>query len=165
MQNVVVRDATPGDFEAICAINLAEVQYTSAMDMNRLAVLDGLSWFHRVGCVDDRVAAFLLAMCDEAAYPNENFAWFKHKFGRFVYVDRVVVASEFRGRSLGSLMYEDLFRHARDNAIPVVTCEYNLVPPNEASRRFHDKFGFKEQGTQWVADGSKLVSLQAAVIP
>jgi hypothetical protein len=53
-------------------------------------------------------------------------------------------------------------RHARDNAIPLVTCEYNIVPPNEPSRLFHDKFGFREQGTQWVASGSKRVSLQAA---
>jgi predicted GNAT superfamily acetyltransferase len=28
--------------------------------------------------------------------------------------------------------------------------------------RFHDKFGFQELGRQWVAGGTKLVSLQAA---
>jgi hypothetical protein len=27
---------------------------------------------------------------------------------------------------------------------------------------FHEKFGFKEQGTQWVANGTKRVSLQVA---
>jgi hypothetical protein len=43
-----------------------------------------------------------------------------------------------------------------------VTCEYNLFPPNEPSRLFHDRFGFREQGTQWVASGTKRVSLQAA---
>jgi predicted GNAT superfamily acetyltransferase len=43
-----------------------------------------------------------------------------------------------------------------------VTCEYNIEPPNEASRRFHDKFGFREIGTQWLDDGTKRVSLQAA---
>jgi len=55
-----------------------------------------------------------------------------------------------------------LFRYARDHAIPLVTCEYNIVPPNEPSRLFHDRFGFKEQGTQWLANGTKRVSLQAA---
>jgi predicted GNAT superfamily acetyltransferase len=63
---------------------------------------------------------------------------------------------------LGSLLYEDIFRHARSNAIPLITCEYNLVPPNEPSRLFHDKFGFKEQGALWVANGAKQVSLQVA---
>jgi hypothetical protein len=45
-----------------------------------------------------------------------------------------------------------------------VTCEYNLVPANEPSRRFHDKFGFREMGTQWLANGAKQVSLQAAEV-
>jgi len=31
-----------------------------------------------------------------------------------------------------------------------------------ASQRFHDKFGFKELDTQWVANGTKKVSIQAA---
>lgn len=101
-------------------------------------------------------------MCDEAAYENENFAWFASRYSRFIYVDRVVVAPTCRGRRLGSLLYEDLFRYARDNAIPIVTCEYNIVPPNEPSRLFHEKFGFKEQGTRWVAVGCKQVSLQVA---
>jgi hypothetical protein len=35
MQNLVIRDATPSDFEAICALNLAEIQHTSAMDVDR----------------------------------------------------------------------------------------------------------------------------------
>jgi predicted GNAT superfamily acetyltransferase len=163
MQGVVIRDTAPSDFEAICALNLAEVRHTSSMDMARLATLDHLSSYHKVGCVDGSVAAFLLAMCSGAPYENDNFEWFARKYARFIYVDRIVVSSAFRGRSLGSLLYKDLFRYARDNAIPLVTCEYNIVPSNEASRLFHDKFGFKEQGTQWVANGAKRVSLQAAV--
>jgi predicted GNAT superfamily acetyltransferase len=163
MQNLVIRDATPSDFETICALNLAEIQHTSAMDVDRLAALDELSCYHKIGCVAGSVAAFLLAMCNGAPYENDNFAWFARRYTRFIYVDRVVVSSSFRGLSFGSLLYEDMFRYARDNGIPLVTCEYNIVPPNEPSRLFHDKFGFKEQGTQWASNGSKRVSLQAAV--
>ena len=158
-----IRDATPSDFETICALNLAEVQYTSAMDVDRLTALDRLSCYHKVVCVEGSVAAFLLAMCNGAPYENDNFEWFARQYTRFIYVDRVVVSSLFRGLSFGSFLYKDLFRYARDNGIPLVTCEYNIVPPNEPSRLFHDKFGFKEQGTQWVSSGSKCVSLQAAV--
>ena len=97
-----------------------------------------------------------------APYENDNFSWFSKLYQRFIYVDRVVVSSECRGQRLGSMLYEDVFRHARSNAIPLVTCEYNLIPSNEPSRLFHDKFGFKEKGTQWVANGTKQVSLQVA---
>jgi uncharacterized protein len=163
MQNAVIRAATPADFDKICALNLAEIQYTSAMDVDRLATLDQLSCYHKVCWVEGSVAAFLLAMCNGAPYENDNFAWFARKYTRFIYVDRVVVSASFRGLSYGSSLYKDLFRYARDNGIPLVTCEYNIVPPNEPSRLFHDKFGFKEQGTQWASNGTKRVSLQAAV--
>jgi predicted GNAT superfamily acetyltransferase len=162
MSNVVIRLAMAADFEAICALNLAEVRHTSAMDLSRLTELDAISCYHKVLCLDGNVSAFLLAMCDGAPYENDNFAWFSKTYPRFIYVDRVVVSSACRGQRLGSLLYEDVFRHARSNAIPLVTCEYNLIPSNEPSRLFHDKFGFKEQGTQWVANGTKQVSLQVA---
>jgi uncharacterized protein len=160
--SVLIRPAAPTDFETICALNLAEVQHTSAMDMTRLAELNAISCYHKVACLGGIVSAFLLAMCNGSSYRNDNFEWFSKKYARFIYVDRVVVSSASRGLRLGSRLYEDVFRHARSNAIPLVTCEYNLVPPNEPSRLFHDKFGFKEKGTQWVANGAKQVSLQVA---
>jgi predicted GNAT superfamily acetyltransferase len=159
---IVIRAAVPTDFETICALNVAEVQYTSAMDLTRLAELNALSCYHKVACLGGVVSAFLLAMCSGSPYKNANFEWFSRKYARCIYVDRVIVSSSARGQHLGSLLYEDLFSHARSKAIPLLACEYNLVPPNEPSRLFHDKFGFKEQGTRWVADGAKLVSLQTA---
>ena len=130
--------------------------------MTRLAELHAISCYHKVACLGGNVSAFLLAMCNGSPYENDNFQWFSKKYQRFVYVDRVVVSSTSRGLRLGSLLYEDVFRYARSNAIPRVTCEYNIVPPNEPSRLFHEKFGFKEQGIQWVGNGAKRVSLQVA---
>lgn len=163
-RNVAIRAAAPEDFETICALNLAEVQHTSAMDTTRLAALDAISCYHKVVSLSGVVSAFLLAMCNGSAYQNENFEWFSKRYPRFIYIDRVVVSSASRGLGLGSLLYEDVFRYARAQAIPLVTCEYNIVPPNEPSRLFHDKFGFKERGSQWVANGTKRVSLQVAEI-
>jgi predicted GNAT superfamily acetyltransferase len=159
---LAIRDATRDDYDALCALNTASVEHTSPMDPARLQALDVLACYHRVACADGVVAAFLLAMCSGTAYVNDNFSWFAARYPRFVYVDRVVVAAPHRGLRLGTLLYEDLFRYARQNAVPLITCEYNIVPPNEPSRRFHDTFGFTERGTQWVADGTKRVSLQAA---
>lgn len=41
----------------------------------------------------------------------------------------------------------------------------DIEPPNEASRRFHQRYGFNELGTQSVAGGKKRVSLQAVSLP
>jgi predicted GNAT superfamily acetyltransferase len=164
MQNVSIRDAVTADHALICALNLAEVRHTSAMDTERLANLAKLACYFKVARVDGKLSAFILAMLSGAPYENDNFSWFAHRYPRFIYIDRVVVSPEFRGLRLGSLLYEDLFRYARENGIPYVTCEYNIVPRNEPSRLFHDRFGFREQGTQWVANGSKRVSLQVAEV-
>jgi hypothetical protein len=48
VQSVVIRTAVPRDFETICALNLAEVQHTSAMDVARLVELHALSCYHKV---------------------------------------------------------------------------------------------------------------------
>ncbi len=162
IQVVEIRPAVPDDFGSICALNEKDVQYTSPMDGARLAFLDNLSCYHKLACVDGAVAAFLLAMDSDAAYTNENFGWFVQRYPRFVYVDRIVVSGTARMLRLGSRLYEDLFEYARAGDYPWITCEYNIVPPNEPSRRFHEKFGFTEQGTQWLANGTKRVSLQAA---
>lgn len=160
--NVEVRAAAPADFPAICALNLAEVRHTSAMDVARLGDLNALSCYHRVACLNGVVSAFVLVICSGASYKNENFEWFSSRYPRFMYVDRIVVSAAARGRRLGSILYENLFTHAKLSGFPLITCEYNISPPNDASKAFHDRFGFKEQGTQWVANGAKRVSLQVA---
>jgi predicted GNAT superfamily acetyltransferase len=164
MKDVIVRDARPADFAAICALNEAEIEHTSAMDVARLAELASIACVHWVACVEGSVAAFILAMCNGALYQNENFAWFSRKFPRFVYIDRVVVSPACRGLGVGRLLYERVFGFAAVRDIPAVTCEYNIVPRNAASAEFHDRLGFRELGTQWVAEGKKQVSLQALEI-
>lgn len=101
MLDVAIRSAVPTDFESICALNLAEVQHTSAMDMARLGELNALSCYHKVACLGGIVSAFLLAMCNTSSYQNENFEWFSKKYARFIYVDRIVVSSVARGLGLG----------------------------------------------------------------
>jgi predicted GNAT superfamily acetyltransferase len=161
----LIRDASEDDFDRIVALNDAVVQETSAMDVARLRQLHTLAWHHRVAVVDGVVAGFLLAMRDGATYVNDNFAWFATRYPRFVYVDRIVVDAAASGRGIGRRLSDDLFARSRAGGIDIVACEYNLEPPNPASKAFHDRFGFAEVGQQRVAGGSKLVSLQIATLP
>lgn len=160
--DILIRNVTPDDFDRIVELNTSEVRHTSAMDRERLRELDQLASYHRVAMVEARVAAFLLVMREDSAYVNDNFCWFVERIPRFLYVDRIVVDAAFAGKKIGTLLYRDLFDYARSLDIPTVTCEYNIQPPNLPSQKFHDSFGFSEMGQQWVAGGSKLVSLQAA---
>jgi predicted GNAT superfamily acetyltransferase len=160
--DLVLRPAHAGDHPAILALNLASEEMLSPLDAARLVELDAQSAYHRVLCEGDRVVAFLLAFREGAQYDSPNYVWFAGRYPRFLYIDRVVVAESHQGRGLGGRLYRDLFDVARSSGVDAVTCEFYTQPPNEASRRFHAGFGFREVGQQWVADGRKRVSLQIA---
>lgn len=160
MNAMLVRDATEADFDRIVELNAAVVRETSAMDLARLRQLHALAFHRRVAIVDGGIVGFLLAMRDGAAYDNDNFDWFSARYPQFVYVDRIVVDAATAGKGIGRRLYDDLFDRACRLDLGVVACEYNLEPPNPASKAFHDRFGFAEVGRQRVAGGDKLVSLQ-----
>lgn len=161
---MLLRPAALADFPCIVALNAAQVEHTSVMDLARLQFLHERACWHRVAEVDGAVAAFLLVFREGADYPNPNYGWFAARYPRFLYVDRVVVDAAFHGRGLGALLYCDLFEHARSLGAPAITCEFNIVPPNAASAAFHARFGFEEVGRQWLDEGRKQVSLQAASV-
>jgi len=68
-----------------------------------------------------------------------NHAWFLARHRAFLYIDRVVVAAQARGRGWARRLYEDAAAIA--GARPLC-CEVNIVPPNEASLAFHERLGF-----------------------
>ena len=162
MRQIEIRDAAEGDFRDIVDLNEVEIAQTSPMDPERLRFLDGMASYHKVAIVNGQVAAFLLALRDGAPYANDNFGFFSSRLKSFLYVDRIVVGAAFAGHGVGSMLYHDMFAYARDRGIASIVCEYNIDPPNPASRAFHDKFGFREIGTRQVSGGTKTVSLQLA---
>lgn len=157
-----IRDATSADQFAILRLNLESEHLLSPMDAQRLEQLEQQAAWHRVVDIGGQAVAFLLAFREGADYDSPNYRWFAARHARFLYVDRIAVATAQQGRQLGRALYEDLFAHARAVAVDTITCEFYVVPLNEASRRFHAGFGFREVGRQWVADGTKQVALQVA---
>lgn len=157
-----LRRATEADFAAILALNAESVACLSPLDESRLARLHAQAAYHRVVADGAQVIAFLLALREGADYDSPNYLWFAHRYPRFLYIDRVVVALPARAKGAGALLYRDLFAFAAATAVPRITCEYDIDPPNAASARFHARFGFREVGSQSVAGGAKRVSLQMA---
>ena len=163
-KDLSIRSVTTADFDAVVVLNTSEVQYTSPMDIEHLRSLDAISEYHKVVIVDGEVAGFLLVMSNGCDYINDNFEWFSSRYNSFLYIDRIVIGSDYQGLKLGTLLYKDLFTYARARGITNITCEYNVVPPNEPSRLFHNRFSFSEVGTQWLYNKTKKVSLQLAKV-
>lgn len=161
---IQIRDTVEGDYQAIVALNQAVVEKTSPMDKERLGQLHRMSDFCKVAVHNQNMAAFIIVLKAGAPYESINYEWFAKRYSSFLYVDRVVVGSEFFGMKIGSALYQALFDYAQAQATEVVTCEYNIEPPNPESAAFHQKFGFQELGTQTIAAETKRVSMQVAQI-
>src|SRR5512139_181136 len=154
------RPATVQDFDAVLSLNAESVHFLSPLDRDRLIHLDAQAALHQVLESGGRVVAFILAFREGADYDSVNYRWFSARYERFLYVDRVAVSSGLQGSGLGRVLYESVFALARRSNVPVVTCEYDVDPPNPISARFHARFGFSEVGRQPVGGGKKWVSLQ-----
>ena len=157
----MIRNATPEDFPAILALNAESVHFLSPLDAVRLQHLHTQAAYHRVVEIDGVIAAFLLALRECADYDSPNYLWFTHRYPRFLYIDRIVVATAQQGQRLGARLYDDIIAFAAANGFAQLTCEFDLDPPNPASARFHARYGFREVGRQWLGGGKKQVSLQA----
>jgi len=115
----------------------------------------------RIGELD----AFLLSFDQSARYDSPNFLWFRARYPRFVYIDRIVVAPSARGRGCARRLYDDLFQHAVRIGHDRVVCEVNQDPPNPVSDAFHAALGFVEVGTASVHHGSRTVSYLSHTLP
>lgn len=143
--------ATP-QLESLRALNNAHAEELSFADAERFTHLVSQAFFAwHIG-----TEAFIIAFDQDADYDSENFLWFRTRFPRFVYVDRVVTAAQARGKGHGAALYNALFDTARAAGHTLVTCEVNEDPPNPASDAFHAKFGFAPIGSAPLSNG-KLV--------
>jgi predicted GNAT superfamily acetyltransferase len=147
---------------AALALNAAHERETGPLDAVAFDALLAMA-FAAPAIVgqDGRLAAFMVALGPGTAYASPNYAWVSARFGRFVYVDRVVVAPEARGLGLGRRLYDAVSAAARDAGLGRIVCEVNIVPPNPGSLAFHSALGFLEIGRAVLADRGKTVAYLA----
>jgi uncharacterized protein len=157
----MIRDTTAADFPAILDLNAQSVRFLSPLDAARLQHLHTQAAYHRVVEHDGQVAAFLLGLREGADYDSPNYRWFTQQYPRFLYIDRIVVAGAARGLGFGVQLYDDILAFAAGTNAARLTAEFDLEPPNPVSAAFHQRYGFREVGTQWLGGGKKQVSLQA----
>jgi uncharacterized protein len=147
---------------ALLALNNVHAQELSWLEPARLQHLVAQAFLaRRIGNID----AFLLAFDQDADYDSPNFLWFRARYPRFVYVDRIAVAESARGRGCARRLYQNLFEHAEMAGYDRVVCEVNSRPPNPASDAFHAALGFVEVGTASIHEGSKTVRYLSRPLP
>jgi predicted GNAT superfamily acetyltransferase len=140
--------------QAMLALNNVHAEALSWLEPDKLEYLAGHAFLaRRIG----DLGAFILAFDQDAPYDSPNFLWFRARYPRFVYVDRIVVASPARGRGYARILYRDLFEEASNAGHTRVVCEVNARPPNPESDAFHAALGFAEVGSASIHNDSKTV--------
>jgi len=150
----MIEPITPAAEAAVLALNNEHAEELSWLEAPRLSELVTRAFYaRRIGDLE----AFLLAFDQDADYDSPNFLWFRTRYPRFVYVDRIAVAASARGRGHARKLYEDLFASAKAAGFGIVVCEVNAEPPNPASDAFHAALGFQEVGQAQIHGGKKTV--------
>jgi len=140
--------------DELLRINNLSTRETSMLTRERF---DRMISSARVATFIEPSAAFLLAFAEDDDFDGGHFLWFRSRFDKFLYIDRIVVAADRRRLGLGKCLYADLFKRAEELGHKSVVCEVNLQPPNPISDRFHAAHGFEEVGRATIEDGAKTV--------
>ena len=142
--DVELREITPTDMPQLLALNHASVQELSELDLRRLQLI--LSLAHRSLAVEraGEVVGFALAIAPGTSYDSRNYRWFGARFERFLYLDRVVVATPLRRRGIAGRLYDAM--EATPGRFQRMVCDVNVLPPNEPSLAFHAARGYLEIG-------------------
>lgn len=154
-----LRDYNPA---AVMALNNADAQHTSLLDEYQYDRLLHAATFAKA--CGDRPDAFLVAMNETSPYVNANFSWFKARYPRFIYIDRVVVAVQARGQGLARHIYVALQDFAVAGGCTTIGCEVNRDPPNPVSDAFHQAMGFSEVGQGHLENGKTVRYLVRSLV-
>lgn len=140
----------------VLKLNNEHVVETSALTMDELSAMAEEAFLALQ--LDQGAGGFILAFDQDASYYSPNFAWFRERYESFVYIDRVIVAADARGRGYARSFYEALFSAAEVASIETIVCEVNVEPPNPASQALHARMGFEQVGRATLDGGKKTVS-------
>lgn len=153
-----IRDLADHHLAPALALNNASVPALNELDAAEIARLHGLSVASLAAEVGEVFAGFCMCMPPGVDYASLNYTWFSRHYDDFVYLDRIAVDPTHRRYGIGRAFYAELVQRFTGR-FPVLLCEVNVRPRNDASLAFHHSIGFREVGQQDTDGGRKTVSL------
>ena len=151
----MIRTLRPTDLELIHKWNESTVPKVNSLTFEEFR-LQSINCTHSYiqYSTDSMPVGFIFLYDEKTYYDSLNYLYFKNRYQKFLYVDRIIIAGEYQKKGYGQQLYDFVIdTHNPD----IFCCEVNITPPNRQSLSFHQKYGFKEIGQQNVYN--KVVSL------
>ena len=96
---------------------------------------------------------FVICFRENLEYESLNYKFFNETKQKFLYIDRIVIQSDYRRMGFGTRVYRYIDGVAAKESLPIC-CEVNSIPLNQISFNFHAKNGFIMVGERDFKDHS-----------
>ncbi|RMH93068.1 GNAT family N-acetyltransferase [Lysobacter pythonis] len=156
--SIVIRDVLEHELDSVLALNNAAGPGILPIDAARMRRFHDQAEYFRVAKRDGHIAGVLIAFGSGSQHDSRNFRWFAERHAAFLYIDRIVVASRRRGGGVGRALYADVHGYA-EARYPELCCEVFLQEGTDPALLFHGSFGFREEGQNPQADGTRACML------
>ncbi|WP_044957754.1 GNAT family N-acetyltransferase [Butyrivibrio sp. LC3010] len=151
----------PKDYDYVLKLNEENVDALIPTDRGELEYLAEKAVLFHVIYVDENPAGFIIALREGLEdYDFKSYRWFKERYSKFLYIDRIVVDKEYWKKGIGRKLYQYAFDYVKENDIEIVAAAITTVPYNKESLSFHAKMGFTEVGEQLIRGGNVRISQQ-----
>ena len=158
--NFTISNTIADELPDILIMNQEALPAVSSVSIEDMKHFLNIVDYFRTLKVENKIAGFLIALSPGKDYSSLNYKWFEKTYNSFMYVDRIVIDTNYHRNGLGTSFYNDLetFSIGKSSRI---TCEVNIRPKNKGSIVFHETYGFEQVGTQTTEEGKKEVSLMS----
>ena len=138
-----IRETSSNDLDAALEMNNVNVPALNELDRTEIERLVSISAVSLTAEIEGAFAGFCIVFAPGVEYASLNYQWFSRNYTQFAYLDRIAVNSSFRRYGIGRQFYVELQRRLT-GAFPVLCCEVNVRPRNDASLEFHQSIGFRD---------------------
>ena len=153
-----LRDAKHSDIDQIVQINKSAIPAVNYVSYNEFEwFLNRKLYFKIAENSHGAISGFLLVLPSGLEYKSLNYKWFSGRYDKFAYIDRIVIMNEFKKNGIGKSLYLDLEKNISEYKL--ISCEFNIEPPNPISKKFHESLNYENVGYQLTENETKKVSL------
>jgi len=165
MMNIEFKRIRPENYDFILSLNEQNIEVLSPIFKGELCFFERTADLFELVCIDGLPVGFCIALREDIKeYDLRCYRWFRERYPKYLYIDRIVVSEKYRRLGIGKRIYNIIFNQAWKNGVKFVAAGITTAPYNESSLKFHQALGFSEVGEETIRNGTVKVSMQIAEV-